>query len=213
MNARAFLIVPFGLLLIVSAVACGGGDDDGGSGGFSFGLSAQTLASGGSADAVSAIVPAPDGRIFYAEQYKGTIQIILADGTLQPTPFTQVSVAEWLALDWGLTGLALDPDFETNHFVYAFYTEPAGTENNGTSDIPIGKPVIVRFTEENGAATERTVIVDERRPPGLQRERRDPLRAGRSAVRVGGRLRPLRRIARGHHGNWHAHRQAAPVEP
>lgn len=161
MNARRFLIVPVALLLLVSAVACGGGDDDGGDGGFAFGLSAQTLASGGSADAVSAIVPAPDGRIFYAEQFKGTIQIILADGTLQPTPFTQVSVAEWLALDWGLTGLALDPDFADNHYVYAFYTEPAGTENNGSADVPIGKPVIVRFTEEDGAATDRTVIVDD----------------------------------------------------
>lgn len=161
MNARAFLFVPLSLLLLVSALSCGG--DDGGSSGsdFAFGLGAQTIAAGGSAESVSAIAFAPDGRIFYAEQYKGTIQIILADGTLQPRPFTQVSVAEWLSLDWGLTGLALDPGFATNHYVYAFYTEPAGTQSDGASDVPIGRPVIVRFTDEDGAATGRTVIVDD----------------------------------------------------
>ncbi len=158
MNARAFLIVPLSVLFFILVPACGDDDDTGGGVDFAFGLGAEVIASGGTADSVSSIAFAPDGRIFYAEQYDGAIQIILADGTLQPQPFTQVSVAQWLSLDWGITGLTLDPDFETNHYVYAFYTEPAGGD---AASAPIGKPVIVRFTEVDGAATDRTVIVDD----------------------------------------------------
>jgi glucose/arabinose dehydrogenase len=58
-------------------------------------------------------------------------------------------------LEWGLTGLALDPDFETNHYVYAFFTEPVDP------DTPIGRPVVVRFTEEDGRGVDREVVVDD----------------------------------------------------
>ncbi|MEK7247133.1 MAG: PQQ-dependent sugar dehydrogenase, partial [Chloroflexota bacterium] len=69
---------------------------------------------------------------------------------LQNEPFASISVANYLGLDWGLTGLALDPDFSTNNYVYAFYTAVAGDN--------IGKPTLVRFTDSNGIGTEQTVI-------------------------------------------------------
>jgi glucose/arabinose dehydrogenase len=154
-GSAALLLLSISLLALASS-ACGG-DDDGGGGSegprFSFGLSSQAVVGDGDADNVSAIAFAPDGRMFYAEQMKGRVMIVGSDGTLQPDPFVQVSVADYLGLDWGLTGLALDPDFETNHYVYLFYSEPTGA-----TEPPVAQPKIVRYAESSGAATEPTLI-------------------------------------------------------
>jgi len=113
LTALSFLLVSAAFLS-----ACGGGSDEE----IPFGLSSEVVANG---DHVADMVFAPDGRMFFAEQFTGTIRVVSADGTLQQEPFARVSVATYLSLDWGLTGLALDPDFEANHYVYAFYTSPA----------------------------------------------------------------------------------------
>ncbi len=157
------------LLLVPLAAACSGDDAQPDGDGapvetFAFGLYAQTVATDGLADRVSAMEFAPDGRLFYAEQLKGTIQIVGTDGTVQPQPFAQITVADHLGLDWGLTGLALDPAFATNHYVYAFYTEPVGDAPPGGASPavnPVGRPILVRFTEKDGLATDRTVISDD----------------------------------------------------
>jgi len=156
-----FLIVATTLL---AAAACGG-DDTTSNGGtptpapivYNFGLNSEVVVGNGDADNVSAIVFAPDGRIFYAEQFSGDgadsfglVRVIGADGVLQDEPFASISVANYLGLDWGLTGLALDPDFEENGFVYTFHTAVAGDN--------IGKPTILRFTDDNGIGTEQTII-------------------------------------------------------
>jgi glucose/arabinose dehydrogenase len=150
--------------LLTLAIACGD-DSDSGAGDpqgevFGFGLSADTLASDGIADRVSAMEFAPDGRLFYTEQLKGTIRTLNADGTPAAELFAQITVAEWAGLDWGLTGLALDPDFATNHYVYVFYTEPvtAGDTQASPPVNPTGRPVLARFTEQNGIGTAQTVI-------------------------------------------------------
>jgi hypothetical protein len=161
----------FGIIVLLigglAALACGDDDDGGGSGEeFAFGLRSETVVADGNADDVSAIAFAPDGRIFFAEQFKGTIRIINADGTLQPEPFTQIVVADWLLQDWGLTGLALDPDFATNHFVYAFYTEFLRTvtiqrDDGEPAEHDVARPKIVRMTEVNGRGQDLTVISDD----------------------------------------------------
>ena len=91
---------------------------------------------------------APDGRLFYGEQFTGNIRVITAEGELLEEPFAQMELA--LYIEWGLTGLALDPDFETNHYVYVFLTEPIDPET------PISRPLVVRFTEQNNQGTEPT---------------------------------------------------------
>jgi glucose/arabinose dehydrogenase len=96
----------------------------------------------------------PDGRMFFTEQYDGTIRILLADGRLQTQPFAEIPVANHLNQDWGLTGLALDPDYENNSYVYAFYT--AVVEAGVT-----GQPTLVRFTDVDGTGTDMTVISDD----------------------------------------------------
>jgi glucose/arabinose dehydrogenase len=103
---------------------------------------------------------APDGRLFYAEQLEGAVRIVQPDGSLQPEPFVQFDVADHLGLDWGLTGLALDPQFAANGYVYLFYTEPVSEPAEGAGN-PVGRPVIVRYTEQDAVGTERTVISDD----------------------------------------------------
>jgi glucose/arabinose dehydrogenase len=93
---------------------------------------------------------APDGRLFFNEVSKGTVRIMGADGVLQDEPFVTLKVAK--RKEMGALGLALHPDFATNHWVYVFYSQ-----SKGDSDDPDDNR-IVRFTERDGLATERTVI-------------------------------------------------------
>lgn len=67
---------------------------------------------------VTSLTIAPDDRIFVSEQ-AGAIRII-ENGQLLETPFaTLPAVAE---VELGLKGIAFDPDFESNHYLYAYYT-------------------------------------------------------------------------------------------
>jgi len=165
-------------LLAFALAACGGGDggDDN-----PFGLEAQTIAE---APNPVSLTFAPDGRLFFAEKYSGNIRVVDARGALVSEPFAHVDAATWLdyqGLDWGLTGIALDPDFATNHYVYAFYTEAAGVsagnevtpspspggptpvadqvEATQDPNRPIARPVLVRFTARGNVGTDRTVII------------------------------------------------------
>ncbi|MBI2906542.1 MAG: PQQ-dependent sugar dehydrogenase [Chloroflexi bacterium] len=61
---------------------------------------------------------APDGRIFLTER-PGRIRVV-KDGQLQPDPWMTFDVAR--VSEAGLLGIALDPGFAENRFVYAAYT-------------------------------------------------------------------------------------------
>lgn len=69
---------------------------------------------------------APDGRIFIAER-PGRIRIVM-NGQLQAEPWMTLDAAETTGGESGLMGLALDPQFAQNHYVYVAYT--ARTNNN-----------------------------------------------------------------------------------
>jgi glucose/arabinose dehydrogenase len=144
-GATALLLFPL-LLAILSA--CGGDDEEE----IPFGLSSEVVVN---ADHASDIVFAPDGRMFFAEQFTGVIRVVSADGVLQEQPFARVTVAEWLNLDWGLTGLALDPEFGTNHYVYAFYTSiaAAGAASAGDASLVSASPP---RTETGGIAPQES---------------------------------------------------------
>jgi glucose/arabinose dehydrogenase len=64
---------------------------------------------------------APDGRIFYTEKNTGNVRIILSNGTLLSTPFATISPI-FSDGEAGLLGIALDPSFSSNNFVYVDYT-------------------------------------------------------------------------------------------
>lgn len=77
----------------------------------------------------TAMAFAPDGRIFITQQ-GGALRII-QNGSLLATP------AITLAVDpngeRGLLGLAFDPDFATNGFIYLYYTRSSTPRNNRVS--------------------------------------------------------------------------------
>ena len=71
---------------------------------------------------------APDGRIF-VWQKPGVVRIV-KDGALLSAPFLDIQSRVNQCGDRGLLGLALDPAFPTNGFVYLFYTFESGTNPN-----------------------------------------------------------------------------------
>ena len=68
--------------------------------------------------APTAMVVAPDGRIFITLQW-GEVRVV-KDGELLPEPFVTVPVIG--EGEQGLIGIALDPQFTVNGFVYLHYT-------------------------------------------------------------------------------------------
>ena len=68
----------------------------------------------------TAMTVAPDGRILVAEQ-DGRLRVI-KNGRLLKTPFAKVRVSS--KGERGLLGVALDPEFEKNRYVYVYHTVP-----------------------------------------------------------------------------------------
>ena len=65
---------------------------------------------------------APDGRLFVAEQ-RGTLRVVKAGGKL--ATFLDISGRVHSAGERGLLGIAFDPAFSNNHYVYLYYTQKA----------------------------------------------------------------------------------------
>ncbi|MCY1032737.1 PQQ-dependent sugar dehydrogenase [Corallococcus sp. BB11-1] len=64
--------------------------------------------------------PLPDGRLLIAE--KDGVVRLFKDGLLQPVPFIDIRGRVNSHHDRGLLGLAVDPAFATNGFIYLLYT-------------------------------------------------------------------------------------------
>jgi glucose/arabinose dehydrogenase len=96
----------------------------------------------------TAMAFAPDGRLFVAEQ-GGTLRVI-NNGALLATPFLSVAVSS--VGERGLLGVAFDPNFATNHYVYVYYTATTPAIHNRVS----------RFTAngDTALAGSETVIVE-----------------------------------------------------
>jgi glucose/arabinose dehydrogenase len=95
--------------------------------GFLFSAAAATLPSGfvettyaSGLSSPTAMEFAPDGRLFVCLQ-AGNLRVI-KNGVLLPTPFVSLTVDS--AGERGLLGIAFDPNFATNNFVYVYYTVP-----------------------------------------------------------------------------------------
>ena len=100
-----------------------------------------------------------DGRMYYIARQLGEIRWIdtKEPPVERPGPgklFATLDIFE--GSECGLLGLALDPEFELNHYVYVYAIEPDLAAPEGA-----GKPRIIRFTELNGVAGERVNLVDD----------------------------------------------------
>jgi len=56
-----------------------------------------------------------------------------------------------------MLGLAIDPEFHTNRYVYVYYTAVVDDQNGGDSEV-INR--VVRFTDSNNTGIDPTVIID-----------------------------------------------------
>src|ERR1044072_4285873 len=72
---------------------------------------------------------APDGRLFILLK-TGTVRIV-KQGKLLATPALSLAVSS--NSERGLLGLAFDPAFNTNHFIYLYYTTPSNDPKNRVS--------------------------------------------------------------------------------
>jgi len=86
---------------------------------------------------------APDGRLFVCEQ-GGRLRVI-KNGALLTAPFVTLTVSS--AGERGLLGVAFDPNFATNHFVYVYYTATTPTVHNRVSRFTAGGDVAVAGSE------------------------------------------------------------------
>jgi glucose/arabinose dehydrogenase len=122
---------------------------------------------------------APDGRVFVAEK-SGIIKVFDGLGDPTPTIFADLRTNVYNAWDRGLLGMALDPNFATNPYVYVLYTYDAHTDRSapvwgspGVSSDPLPNPpgatgngVVVsgRLTrmlvQANGTAGPEQVLID-----------------------------------------------------
>jgi glucose/arabinose dehydrogenase len=90
----------------------------------------------------------PAGRLFYTEK-DGNVRLF-ANGVLQPDPVITFKVNS--AGERGLLGIALDPDFASNHFIYVYHT----CDQDG--GCPALQNQVVRFTENNGTGSDPITI-------------------------------------------------------
>src|SRR5204863_7730879 len=77
----------------------------------------------------TAMAFAPDGRLFVCQQ-GGQLRVI-KNGVLLSTPFVSLTVDS--AGERGLLGVAFDPNFATNQFVYVYYTATTPATHNRVS--------------------------------------------------------------------------------
>jgi glucose/arabinose dehydrogenase len=96
----------------------------------------------------TAMAFAPDGRLFVCLQ-GGQLRVI-KNGSLLPTPFVSLSVSS--SGERGLLGVAFDPNFSSNQFVYLYYTTSATPIHNRISRFTASGDVAVAGSE--------TILVD-----------------------------------------------------
>ena len=118
-----------------------------------FGSNAATLPAGFTETQVApglsnptAMEFAPDGRLFVCEQ-GGQLRVI-KNGGLLATPFLSVTVDS--AGERGLLGIAFDPNFATNNFVYVYYTDAASSPRHNR---------VSRFTANGDVAVANSEVV------------------------------------------------------
>ena len=135
-------------------------------------LGAQAAVDGFTVDTVQnpasqprAMAFAPDGRLFYTEFLTGNIRIIATPTTaptLLATPFATVTALDTTGPDCGLHGIAFDPAFASNGFVYVAHTTGPGSNPRlvikrfeetspdiGTNETTIYGPIAMGAAGEN----------------------------------------------------------------
>ncbi len=91
----------------------------------------------------------PQGRLFYTEKDTGNVRLF-ANGALQADPVITFQVNNFN--ERGLLGIAIDPNFSQNHYIYVYYTCRLGGDCVSTENR------VARFVESNGVGSNPTTI-------------------------------------------------------
>src|SRR3954471_14008527 len=109
----------------------------------------------------SAMAVAPDGRIFVTQRGTngngtgGTATAavrVVKNASLLPTPFVNITVDNTsfgCCNERGLVGIAIDPNFNSNHFVYVYYTAPGSPAHNRATRFTANGDVAVAGSEQS----------------------------------------------------------------
>ena len=131
---------------------------------------------------------APDGRLFVCQQ--GGSCASSRTARCLPTPFVTLTVDS--TGERGLLGVAFDPDFATNHFVYVYYTVADARVHNRVSrftangDVAVaGSEVVLLDLDDLSSATNHNGGAHALRPgrQALRRRRRERQRRQRADAR------------------------------
>lgn len=100
-----------------------------------------------------AVAEAPDGRLFVTER-PGRVRIVRLGrgGGLEARPWATVPARANPDAERGLLGIALDPDFARNGFVYLYYSYA------GAGGATLNR--LVRMHDSSGVGTDETVLLD-----------------------------------------------------
>jgi glucose/arabinose dehydrogenase len=100
-----------------------------------------------------AVALAPDGRLFVTER-PGRVRIVRlgAGGGLQAEPWATVPARANPDAERGLLGIALDPEFTRNGFVYLYYSYA------GAGGVTLNR--LVRLHDTSGVGADETILLD-----------------------------------------------------
>ncbi|MBA3986420.1 MAG: PQQ-dependent sugar dehydrogenase [Flavobacteriales bacterium] len=90
---------------------------------------------------------AGDDRLFVVEQ-GGSIKILNPDGSVNPSPFLNISSIVNSGGERGLLGLAFHPDYTTNGYFYVYYTNTSNNTQISRFSVNTGNPNIADATSE-----------------------------------------------------------------
>lgn len=98
-----------------------------------------------------ALAFAPDGRLFFTEKNTGNVRVVSPDGELQIDPVITFPVSS--VVERGMLGIALDPDYEENGFIWVAMIREATARDFATNQI-------ARFYEEDGVGSDPEVMLN-----------------------------------------------------
>ena len=118
---------------------------------FAVSLFGQTIPDGftntlvASISAPTAIAFTPDGRMLVTAQ-GGTLRVVANGASIAPAALTIPSTRICTNSERGLLGIAIDPEFAANSFIYLYYTFRTEGSNCGGRTNPMPRNRVSRFT-------------------------------------------------------------------